>query len=406
MKLTFVSPRYGLDIVGGAEFAVRVLAENCVKHGGVEAEVLTTTAGDERTWSAHYPQGEDVLNDVRVQRFSNDPIDRAAFDRWAQDLLANPSLVDAPLFDQWLKKQGPYSPELLDAIECSTGDAMIFHPMLSSPASHGIMKAKVPTILHPALHDEPLARMPGYGNVLSHASLLAFSTRYEQELSARLHNTFSSRQCVIGFGIDPPKHYSEAAIDKVLAKFDLQDQCYVVVLGRVDPGKGSDVVARMWEYAREFIPDTQLVFIGPVSESSYVAQLSDEQRNVLDIKVTGIVSDAERDVLLSQSRTLITPSITESFSLVLLEAMSMGVPVVVNGMCGPTMEHVALSNSGTSFVDTETFVVGVKLALRDSDLRDEWIHNGQSYVAEKYSWETVVERYLDVVSSVAVAFSV
>ena len=31
MKLSFVTPRFGKDIVGGAEFAIGQLAKNCVE---------------------------------------------------------------------------------------------------------------------------------------------------------------------------------------------------------------------------------------------------------------------------------------------------------------------------------------------------------------------------------------
>ena len=70
MKLSFVTPRFGKDIVGGAEYAIGQLAKNCVEFGDVQAEILTTTAGDERTWSQKYDVGSETIDGVVVKRFA------------------------------------------------------------------------------------------------------------------------------------------------------------------------------------------------------------------------------------------------------------------------------------------------------------------------------------------------
>ena len=398
MKLTFVTPRYGLDIVGGAEYAVRVLAENCIKYGNIEAQVLTTTAGDERTWSKKYDVGTESINGVEVQRFTNNPIDRNAFDTWASALLATPTKVADKEFGKWLTDQGPYSPELLEAIENSQSDAIVFHPMLSSPAAHGIFRSKRPTILHPALHDEPLSRMPGYGEVMNKADLLAFSTRSEQSLANELYGLESKRQCVLGFGIDEPM-VDEKNFAGVLSKYNLEDKNYAVVIGRVDAGKGSDLIYKMFEELKKSIKYLDcLVFVGPKSESSIVTYS-------ISTKITGLVSDEEKWSLLANARCLISPSITESFSLVVLEAMILGIPVLVNGNCGPTLEHITRSGAGAYFVDAATFVAGLELVSKESEVRNEFVQLSKQYVNENYSWEKLIPTYTAIVSGAACSFT-
>ncbi len=400
MKLTFVSPRYGEDIVGGAEYAVRKLAENCVKFAQVEAEVLTTTAGDERTWSPKYEAGTTQINGVQVTRFQNEPIDRNKFDHWSQPFLSNPLSVTSSQFDDWLKRQGPYSPELLGAISQCESDALVFHPMLSSPASHGILRSKVPTVLHPALHDESLARMTGYGEVLNKASLLAFSTRFEQDLSMQLHSTQTSKQVVLGFGIDAPEKYQAQEINEVLTKYELEKKKYLIVLGRVDPAKGSDLVAKFWEYSSKYFSELdQLVFVGPVSESSYVYSLGDQRLKKRNIVATGAVDDREKNILLKNANILVNPSVTESFSLVVLEAMQSSVPVLVNRACGPTFEHVNRSKSGLSFNGIESFISAIKCLSSENNLREISIGKGKSYVSDNYEWSVLIAKYIKVLKN-------
>ena len=59
VRIAFVVPRYGPDIIGGAETAARLLAEHLVALQGWEVDVLTTCAEDFVTWDDVYPPGEE-----------------------------------------------------------------------------------------------------------------------------------------------------------------------------------------------------------------------------------------------------------------------------------------------------------------------------------------------------------
>jgi hypothetical protein len=69
MKLAFVTPRYGIEVIGGAETAARMLAERLCVRPGWEVEVMTSCALDHLTWENTEPPGTSVLNGVRVHRF-------------------------------------------------------------------------------------------------------------------------------------------------------------------------------------------------------------------------------------------------------------------------------------------------------------------------------------------------
>jgi hypothetical protein len=51
MKLAYVVPRYGPEVMAGAEYAARMFAERLVAQLGWEVEALTTCAVDARTWA-------------------------------------------------------------------------------------------------------------------------------------------------------------------------------------------------------------------------------------------------------------------------------------------------------------------------------------------------------------------
>src|SRR6185437_15126772 len=67
VKIAAVVPRYGAEVIGGCESAVRELSEWLVKRTAVE--VLTTTALDSTTWAEHFPAGTTREAGVTVHRY-------------------------------------------------------------------------------------------------------------------------------------------------------------------------------------------------------------------------------------------------------------------------------------------------------------------------------------------------
>jgi len=67
-RLLFVVPRFGRDVVGGAETLVRGLVTRALGPGD-QATVATTCAVDHATWRNVLPAGESVEDGIRVLRF-------------------------------------------------------------------------------------------------------------------------------------------------------------------------------------------------------------------------------------------------------------------------------------------------------------------------------------------------
>jgi glycosyltransferase involved in cell wall biosynthesis len=83
----------------------------------------------------------------------------------------------------------------------------------------------------------------------------------------------------------------------------------------------------------------------------------------------------------------------ESFSLVVLEAWVAKRAVMVNAVCGPTVEHIEASGGGLSFSGYLSFEVTLERLLSDTRLRTQMAERGAAYVAKRYDWPVLIRRY-------------
>jgi glycosyltransferase involved in cell wall biosynthesis len=392
MRLAFVVPRYGPDIIGGAETAARRLAEGLVSESRWDVEVLTSCAADFVTWADVYPEGDDRINGVRVRRFRSAAGRDPSFHPLSAALLADPTSASMPDSERWLDLQGPVTPALADAAEASTVDLMVFYPYLYYPTARVIGRVAVPTVLHPAAHDEPALHLPVFPRVFEAADALVFQTQAERELVQGIFPVASHHQMLLGLGVDDPPPGSLA---REPGDPELPGVPYLVCLGRVDSHKGTTTLASMFAAYKERHPGPlRLVLAGPVVEAPGAHP---------DIDVVGAVSEAAKWELLNHAVALVSPSRWEAFSLVIAEAWSARTPVVVNAACGATTEHARRSGGGLAFHGYAEFEVIVERLCGDRTLADELGRRGRSYVDSHFRWPMVIGRYARFLESVSAA---
>ncbi|HVM53459.1 MAG TPA: glycosyltransferase family 4 protein [Acidimicrobiales bacterium] len=380
-KIAYVTPRYGAEIVGGAENAARKLAERLVADLGWEVEALTTCAVDNRSWANDYPEGTVEVNGVRVHRFPNAAGRDPGFDRFSRKILEQPFRAAPRDQDRWIQMQGPHSPALLDAVAASDADLLVFGPYLYEPAVRGIPAVARRAVFHPAAHDEAPIHLPIYRRVFTSARGLVFWTNTERRLVERLFAVASSPQIVLGLGVDDGEGDPAAA----RAALGLGDRPFLLYQGRIDDGKGTTVLAEFFAaYKRRRPGPLALVLSGPVD---------DRPPEHPDIMVPGMVEDSTMWGLFRGAEVYVHPSAYESFSIVLMDAWEAGRPALVNARCEVTREHCLRSGGGLWFGDYATFEVALDRLLGDAALRARLGQRGQAYVEANYRWPALIERY-------------
>lgn len=377
--ITFVTPRYGTDVFGGAEQAARSYATRLAAEGW-SVRVITSCARS-IDWYDEFTPGTTIEEGVEVTRCRVRRPRDADLDRRSTELFARPD-IDVAAAQDWIDRQGPDSPELLDAVAAVDEGVIALTPYLYQPTVRGVTVASQPVVLHGAAHPEVPLRLPVFDQVYETADALAYFSQGEQQLVlSRFPTTAATPQVVLGMPVDV-----DAAIDPTSARqaLGLGDEPFVVCLGRVDAGKGvHDLVERFARF-RERRGDGRLVIAGPVV---------DTPPSTPGVTVLGPVPAEHKFGLLAAASVLINPSPHESFSIVVPEALLAGTPVLVNGWCLPLREHVVNSHGGLWYTGLADFDIALGRLLDDAELRARAVSAGASYVREMFSWESVRSRY-------------
>jgi glycosyltransferase involved in cell wall biosynthesis len=381
VKAVFVTPRYGSDVHGGAETGARRVAELLAARPGWSVEALSTTASDERTWADDFAAGSTDEHGVTVHRFAVDQGRTRDFDERSRRLFAD--LASATPADErsWVAHQGPVSTGLLDAVESSTADVLVFTPYLFDTTVRGVASVPGRAVLIPAAHDEAPIRLRIYRDLFASADGLVFHTETERRFANDLFPVATQPQAVIGLGCDPQP--GDPAV--VRHAIGLGDRPFVLCLGRVDEGKGTTYLARFFAAFKEQRPGPlALVIAGPVTDPPPAHP---------DMFVTGPVDEATKWGLLEDAEVLVAPSAHESFGIVLLEAWSTKTPVFVNARSAVSRDQAARADGGLSYNRYATFAAGLDRLLDDGWLRHALGANGHAYVDANYRWSTIADRY-------------
>jgi glycosyltransferase involved in cell wall biosynthesis len=389
MKVAVVTPRYGRAVVGGAELAVRLLAEHLVASGD-EVEVFTTNALDADAWHPGFNPGTTTEVGVTVHRFAVERGRADDFDARTRTTLRRWWLPSEEEQWAWIDSQGPLSAALDEAVHEADADVLAASPYLFPPVAHAVATSRLPVLFHPAAHDEPPLRLPVFADVFGAATGYAFYTAAESRVVESRFGFVASRpQRVVGLGVDTGAGDEASAREALL----LGDRPFLLVLGRVDPGKGSDLIADFFAAYKARRPGPlALVFAGPIAHAPPTHR---------DVIVAGQVDERIKWGLLRGAEVLVSPSTYESFSFVLLEAWTAGTPTLVHAACAATVEHAEASGAGVAFNGYASFEVALDRLLGSPELCTELARRGRRYVDDRFRWPSVVERYRDLAAVVA-----
>lgn len=284
-------------------------------------------------------------------------------------------------------------------------DVVYIHGVFSQAclaAAKSCQRQGIPYLVRPLGHIEPwsLAQKPlrkklflrfGGAGMLRHAAAVHYASAREKQLSEVALQL--NHGVVIPLGIDFDLTLKTSSAEQNGAR-RASPRPYVLVLSRLQPTKGIDVLLEAFLDARadERLANWQLLIAGDGSPS-YEAALKRtvKERNAGDaVLFTGWLDGEAKSRALAGASLLALPSHHESFGLCVVEAMALGIAVLVSPQVGIAPEIDAAGAGWLSAVETKALTETLRLALGDDDERRRRGAAGRE-LARKFSCHDVVE---------------
>ncbi len=408
-KIALVTIRYGKDINGGAEYHCRMLAERLVD--AYDVEVFTTCVRNYNTGINELPEGEEVINGVLVRRFKVAPVNKEKYKLYSKEekparkwrrLLFRIGILKclATIFPVWKYKHEAelnsflsypfYSPDMREFVRNNKDKYKVFIPvnMAESTTFFTAIEAPEKTILIPTMHNQGIFFKAIQTEVMTKVAYIGFNTEAEQKLAENVFGKHISPHSIISVGIEKPEVASWVETQE---KYKLPEE-YLLYIGRVDPNKMGKIFDYFVSYKEKYPQSSlQLVLVGGINFD----QLPFERQDVI---YTGFVSDEEKMAILQHAKILINPSKYESLSLILLEAMSQGKPMIVNGKCAVLKEHCVKSDYAALYYSEKNDFIDKlhKLDMLEA-LRLEMGKKAIKYVRENYDWSVILVRLKNII---------
>lgn len=379
-RIAFVCQRYGMEVNGGSELHCRQLAEKLLQL--YDVEVYTTCAEDYVTWANQYPVGDTTINGVLVHRY---PVtkerNQKTFDAISRKVLGNSTHTDEEEL-KWIEEQGPVCPQLLEVLkkEYKQYKAVIFMTYLYYLTAKGLPIGFENAILIPTVHDELPVYLREYDKIFAAAKGIIWNTDAEQEFALRRFPHIRSIPSIMaGVGVDVP----EGELPDIPQS--IQGKDYIVYAGRIDESKGCGDMFRCFEQYKKKHPQSKLklVLIGkPVMKIP-------KHRDIISL---GFVSNEMKFAVMRAAKALVLFSQYESLSMVVLESMTMGRPVLVNGKCEVLKGHCIKGEAGLYFTSDREFDETLDYLLEHEDVYNAMCQNGKIYVQKNYQWDAILQR--------------
>ncbi|MFT4112067.1 glycosyltransferase [Silvibacterium sp.] len=177
----------------------------------------------------------------------------------------------------------------------------------------------------------------------------------------------------------------------------LEGQRIALFLGRIHQKKGIDILIEAWAALARRFSDTTLVLAGPATSDSLLTMSNLLIQHGVSERTfyTGMLEGELKWSALACSDVFILPSYSEGLSVATLEAMAMGIPVIVSEQCH--IPEVETYDAGLVIsADARALTCAIDDILSNSPATNAEIGaNGRRLVRSRYCWPVVAQQMAD-----------
>ncbi|MBA7621097.1 Phosphatidyl-myo-inositol mannosyltransferase [subsurface metagenome] len=175
----------------------------------------------------------------------------------------------------------------------------------------------------------------------------------------------------------------------------------ILFVGRLEKRKGANYLLKAYQRVKEEIPDSRLLIVGPGTRLRHKYERRVRRSGLKDVVFVGHVSYDELPRYYKTADIFCAPATgSESFGIILLEAMATGKPIVASNIDG----YARLVTDGAEGLlvpprDEKTLAEALISLMSDESLRQRMGARG-IIKAKEYDWKHLAQRILDYYISV------
>jgi glycosyltransferase involved in cell wall biosynthesis len=276
---------------------------------------------------------------------------------------------------------------------------LLFSP---SPAAPFFYKNKI-VVIHDCAYD----RFKEFDNLLSktYFRLMFYGAKYFSKKIITVSN-FSKKELIELYKINPEKieviyegvpelpEVKEEFIQQTLRKFKI-DRPYFLYIGNWRPRKNLPGLIKAFKIFCERYKKDFLLVIAGRKDKRFLDLEKEVKIHHLEEKVilTDFISQEEKTVLYKKALALTFPSFYEGFGLPVLEAQSLGIPVLTSN----TSSLPEVAGKGALFINpfkAEDIAKGMEKIVFGENFKKDLIKKGYENI-KRFSWENSAQKLLN-----------
>lgn len=399
IRVAFICQRFGDEIIGGAETHCKKLAHSLNQLDGYEVEVLTSCAKEYSLWQNFYPAGLEYLDGIAIHRFPVKMIRNwlvfGVYSKilyWYKKLFGRYQYLRSlewQLEKIWYSLQGPYCPNLIKFIKTNENnyDVFIFFTYLYYPTVSGITQiSNKPIFLVPTSHDEGPFYFLHTKLIFRKAVSIFANTSSEKKLIEKNNLEYKHLE-ILGANVSN----DILSFEKSMAKIHLKCP-YLIYVGRLDKGKNLEELFQYFLAFKESHPESPLkLILAGILAPNIAIPVSEH------ISYLGVLSEKSKHEWIAHSLCVVNSSLLESLSLIVLEAVSLKVPVLLHKNCNVFVEYLEGLETAYGYNCQKSFnknildLIQLKAKEKEFQLK---LSKSKEWVVERFS-EGVILSKLD-----------
>jgi len=193
---------------------------------------------------------------------------------------------------------------------------------------------------------------------------------------------------VIPSGIDLVRYKRKATISKSIHE--------VLFVGRLAKQKNLPLLLKAFALINKNAPDMRLNIVGSGEDEKLLIKMICEEK-LNNVILHGRVSDDRLKELYLNSDLFVLPSISESFGIVLIEAMAYGIPIIASDIPGI---RNTLCGCGLLVNPTPEDFADAILKLKDDTIARQKLVEKYESILKNYDWDLIMKQIVNVYQTV------